>query len=231
MSRQTGLWPLRLLSLAVAIVLWLVLSYGAREEARLERALDAVNVTYDTPAGFVLMNPVSAVALRVEGTESAIQELNPFQVSAQVDLAPTAGIQEIVLDASRISRPAGIDVLAITPDRLSLQVDREITKSLRVEVDGQGEPVAGAIEGEHRVVPDTVTVRGPESLLARQDVILAPINLNGRAKSFAEQVPLDTRSPLVQVQGSNIVTVQVVLETPELSPDVANGAGAAAPGS
>jgi hypothetical protein len=223
LSSKASLWPWRLLSLALALALWFQLSYREREQPRLERALDTVNVTYETPDGFVLLNPVSTVAVRASGTENAFRDLNPFQVSATVALTAAVGIQEIVLDESTITRPPGIEVIAIDPDRLSLQVDREIAKSLRVEIDSSGEPAAGALEGEHRVLPDTVTVQGPESLLARTDVIVANVDIGGRAKSFTIPVSLDPGDPLIRIQGSSTVTVQVLLETPLLSPEATNG--------
>ena len=52
-----SLWPLRLLSLVTAIVLWLVFSYSGRQGASSERTLTNVPVTYNTPQGYILMNP------------------------------------------------------------------------------------------------------------------------------------------------------------------------------
>jgi YbbR domain-containing protein len=211
-----SLWPLRLLSLATAIVLWLVFSYSGRQSASSERTLTNVPVTYNTPQGYILMNPTSSLSIRVSGGEQAVLNLTPFQVSTVVSLAPRAGIQEIVLDERHIERPKGIDVVSITPDRLSLDVDREIEKRLRVVPDPRGEPAAGAVEGQHTADPEYVTVKGPQSSLESRDTIFAPVSIGGRAHSFEQSVTLDTADPLVQVLGSSTVRVSVILEPPSL---------------
>ena len=211
-----SLWPLRLLSLATAIVLWLVFSYSGRQGASSERTLTNVPVTYNTPQGYILMNPTSSITVRVTGGEQAVLNVTPFQVSAVVSLGPRAGIQEIVLDERHIERPGSIDVVSITPDRLSLDVDREIEKKLRVVPDPRGEPAAGAVEGRHSAQPEFVTVKGPQKSLESRDTIFAPVSIGGRAHSFEQSVTLDTADPLVQVVGSSTVRVAVVLEPPSI---------------
>jgi hypothetical protein len=221
-----------LLSLVTAIVLWLVFSYSGRQGASSERTLTNVPVTYNTPQGYILMNPTTSLSVRVSGGEQSVLNLTPFQVSAVVSLGPRSGIQEIVLDERHVSRPSGIDVVSITPDRVSLAVDREIEKRLRVVPDLRGEPAAGAVEGKHTAVPEYVTVKGPQSSLESRDTIFAPVSIAGRAHSFEQSVTLDTADPLVQVLGSSTVRVAVVLEPPSLQSGMARPrtrAGAASP--
>jgi YbbR domain-containing protein len=211
-----SLWPLRLLSLVTAIVLWLLFSYSGRQGASSERTLTNVPVTYNTPQGYVLLNPTTSLQVRVSGGEQAVLNLTPFQVSAVVSLGPRAGIQEIVLDERHVQRPQGIAVVSITPDRVSLDVDREIEKRLRVVPDPRGEPAAGAVEGTHSAAPEFVTVKGPQSRLENRDTIFAPVSIAGRAHSFEQSATLDTADPLIQVLGSSTVRVSVVLEPPSL---------------
>ncbi|MDX1384865.1 MAG: CdaR family protein [Thermoanaerobaculia bacterium] len=229
MSDRDAHWPLRLLSLAIAIVLWLFYSYGEREQALLERVFDSVNVSYNTPADLILLNPVATVSVRVSGNEETIRQLSPFEISATVDLEPRTGIQEVILDDDMIRRPRDVAVDAITPDRLSLQLDRVITKTLALDVVPSGEPAAGAVEGDHRVVPDHVTVTGPASLLQLRDRLPVPVNIDGRARDHDLSVTLDTGDPLIRVQGSSTVRVYIDLETELLPPEAVNGAAAEAP--
>jgi hypothetical protein len=200
----------------IAVVLWLLFSYSGRKGASSERTLTSVPVTYNTPQGFILLNPTSSLQVRVSGGEQSILNLTPFQVSAVVSLEPRAGIQEIVVEERHISRPPGIDVVSTMPDRLSLHVDREVQKRLRVVPVPRGEPAAGAVEGGHTAVPEFVTVKGPQSSLENRDTIFAPISIGGRARSFEQSVTLDTPDPLIQVLGSSTVRVSVVLEPPSL---------------
>ena len=228
MNKSASLWPLRLLALAIAIVLWLLYSYSGREQTLSERALTNVPVTYNTPQGHLLLNPTSELSIRVSGIEEAVLDLSPFQVSALVELPASPGIHEIVLEGGNISRPQGINVISIVPDRLSLELDVEVKKTLRVRPVLQGEPAAGAVEGEHRVVPEFVDVHGPRSLLARQDTVDARVDIDGRARSFDQSVTIDTTSPLIQVLGSSTARVSVRLDPPTLSSAAGNGVNGAA---
>lgn len=225
MSSTPGRWPLRFLSVAIAVVLWFVYSYDVREESFAERAFDIVNVIYSTPQGLILLNPVSAVAVRVSGPEDVIRGLQPFDVSVTLQLENRTGIQEVGLDEDVVARPRGVSVDAITPDRLSLELDREIQKSLRVDLDPYGEPAAGALEGEHEVSPTHVTVVGPQKLLERRDTIPARVDISGRAISFEQEVALDPQSPLIRIIGSSTARVQIRLESPLLSSQEVNGSG------
>ena len=228
MSSLGGRWPLRLLSVAIAVVLWLVYSYDVREESFSERAFDEVNLIYNTPKGLILLNPVSVITVRVSGPEDAIRVLQPFDVSATLNLEDRTGIQEVALDESVVARPRGVNVDSITPDRLSLELDREIEKSLRVALEASGEPAAGAFEGEHGIFPSYVTVVGPAKLLERRDTIPARVDISGRGISFDEEVTLDTENPLIRILGSSTARVQIVLDTPLLSSQEVNGNGEAA---
>jgi hypothetical protein len=170
-----------------------------------------VPVTYNTPQGYILMNPTTSLSVRVSGGEQA-SDLTPFQVGAVVAWRRAPASESSTSD---VSRPSGIAVVSITPDRVSLDVDRE-TKRLRVVPDPRGEPAAGAVEGQHTAEPEYVTVKGPQSSLESRDTIFAPVSIGGRAHSFEQSVTLDTADPLVQVLGSSTVRVSVVLEPPSL---------------
>jgi len=218
-ASSQSLWPLRLLSLAIAVVLWLLYSYGTREQTHTERAFDTVDVTYNIPRGRLVLNPTRVVSVRLSGPESLIRNLSPFQVTASVDVDTATGLQEIVLDESMVTRPAGIDVVSITPARLSLDVDEEIEKDLRVVVDrGGSEPAIGAIwnQEETTAEPPTIRVRGPRRLLENRDRITATIDLEGKIESHVQSVSVDPIHELVQPVGPSIVRISVKMETPGL---------------
>lgn len=221
MSWPQGLWPLRILSVAIAITLWLLWSYSGREQTHTERAFDDVSITYIVPEGLLLLNPLSAVSVRLNGPESSMTDLTPFQVQFSVEVSPQPGLQEIVLSEEMVSRPAAFAVVSITPSRLTIQVDEEIEKSLRVVVDPNGtEPSGGAIwlSEETTADPDTIRVKGPRSQLERRDTIRAFINLENRLATHTQQVPVE-RIERVQTVGPSTIRVVVAMEGPELPSD------------
>ncbi len=219
MNLQHSLWPLRILSVAIAVVLWLLYSYSGREVNRQELAFDEVNVTYSRHEGVVLLNPTSVVSVRLSGPAELMADLSPFQVSVSVDIAPEPGLQELVLTGDMVSRPPGIDVVSISPSRLSIEVDEEIRKELRVRVArGGSEPSAGArwLEQATYALPRTILFRGPKSILEERDEIFVYIDLQNRVTSFEIERSVEPIHELVQPVGPSIVTVFVAMEPAEL---------------
>ena len=218
---KRGLWPLRLLSLAIAVSFWLVFSYSGREQLRRERAFE-VPVTYTIPQGLLVLNSTESVSVRLSGSESTMAALTPFQVGVSAAVIPETGLQEILLDGDAVSRPEGVDFVSITPSRLSLQVDEEFEKQLRVNVDPGGSEVsAGAVwlREETTTTPPYLIFRGPRSLLEDRDDVFAHIDLEGHLQSFDRPVAIDPIHELVQPVGSSIVVVHVVIQEPELPGD------------
>ncbi len=219
MNLQHSLWPLRILSVAIAVVLWLLYSYSGREVNRQELAFDEVNVTYSRHEGVVLLNPTSVVSVRLSGPAELMADLSPFQVSVSVDIAPEPGLQELVLTGDMVSRPPGIDVVSISPSRLSIEVDEEIRKELRVRVArGGSEPSAGArwLEQATYALPRTILFRGPKSILEERDEIFVYIDLQNRVTSFEIERSVEPIHELAQPVGPSIVTVFVAMEPAEL---------------
>ena len=219
--QERGLWPLRLLSLAIAISFWLIFSYSGREQLRRELAFD-VPVTYTIPQGLVVLNPTTRVSVRLSGSESIMAGLTPFQVGVSANVVPETGLQEILLGADGVSRPEGVDFVSITPSRLSLQVDEEIEKQLRVNIDPGGSEVsAGAVwlQEETTTTPPYLIFRGPRSLLEDRNDVFAHIDLEGHLTSFEQRVAIDPIHELVQPVGPSIVVVQIVIREPELTSD------------
>jgi len=216
--KAQGLWPLRLLSLAIAVTLWLLYSFSRPNQISSERAFEDAAVTYNVPQGMLVLSPPRSVAVRLAGPQEAIGNLNPFQVSLSIDVPADVGLHEITLEESMVNRPAGFEVKSITPGRLSLQVDQEIEKDLVVRLGSVGEPPAGArwLPDESTVTPKTIRVRGPKSLLASRDGITALIDLERRVTSHEQTVPVQPIHELVQPVGQSIVRVFVKMESPQL---------------
>lgn len=211
MTARFRLWGLRLLALAVALALWFVISVEKRETQR-QKGVEA-SVSYNPPAGLILLNPEQSVTVVLSGPDRLITSLNPFQVDVQVDLrGARPGTVTANLTPAQVVRPQGLEVLSIKPSQLTLMLDRERTVRLPVEPRFAGEPAAGARLGKPEVIPPQVQVVGPESMFARVDHLeTSPINLDGHALDFEEQVDVVSPEPLVQVLQPSRVRVKVPL--------------------
>lgn len=214
MSEQARTWILRLLALAIAIGIW----FNASVEDRLvpsERVVEA-SVSFNRPRGFMIIDPVGSVNVRLTGSKKVIRQLNPQQVSISVDLTPRQeGSTIINLRPDDVLAPSGLDVVSIEPSTIRVQLEREVLVSLPVVPKLVGKPATGTAAGEPEVFPSQVRVLGPASVLNRIDSLSTPpIRLDGKNTTFEEVVPVLLPDPLIQVVQSSTVTVRIPIQPP-----------------
>lgn len=206
MSESGRLWGLRFLALALALVLWFVLSFE-RRETRSEKQVQA-SVTYMRGDDMVILDPRQTVDLTLSGPRETINRVNPFDVSVQVDLRQAeAGTHEVSLSAENVSLPQGLRVDSIQPSSVDVTLDRLVSRQLPVEPDVRGEPAAGATRGDVEVVPAQVTIVGPQSQLEDLTALkTGVVSLEGHALSFSETVPVVAPANVVvrEIQPSRV---------------------------
>jgi YbbR domain-containing protein len=205
-------WGMRLLALGIAIGLWFNFSFQIRE-APSERLIEA-SVSYNRARGFVVLNPLSSLNVRLRGTSKAIRQLNPFEVSVQIDLAAAKeGTYYVNLAAENVLMPEGLQLVSIEPSStVRVELEREVGVRLSVSPRIIGEPAAGSTLQDPEVLPNQVLVSGPASLLRRVTTLSTQtIDLTGHALSFDETVAVVTPDPLIQVVQPSRVTVHVTL--------------------
>ncbi len=227
MSENGNRWTFRVLAVAIAIGIWLPASFCPRLREMTTPPIEA-NVAGrltipDHERLRVLTFEPEGVQVRIRGNDELIDSLELDQVRVQVPLpddvfaaGPYSGPREVevVLAAEDVVLPDDqIEVVAVTPDRLVLNVDEEISVAVPVQVVWIGEPIGGISvdDGNVRIEPETVTVQGARSEINKLEFALAgPIDLTGRGLDFtARQVRVRFASEHVQIEFPTIVDVFV----------------------
>jgi len=214
MGGRARLWGLRLLALVLATLLWFFGTLETREQES-EKVIEA-SVTYSTPRGLILLDPVQKVRVRLRGKTSKVRSLNPLAVDVLVSIGDTRrGQVDVSIGAENVIVPEDIAVVSIEPNQLELRLDREVTQTLPVKFKVMGEPAAGARVQQIEVVPDRVQVSGPEARLRSiQWLTTSNVNLNGHALDFEETVAVISPDPLVKILQPTVVTVRVPMAPP-----------------
>jgi YbbR domain-containing protein len=216
-------WGLRLLALGIALGLWFNSSFEDRE-ALTERLVTA-DVSYTWPQGFIVLDQEQSVQVRVRGSSRRVRELDPGQVDVQVELGRRQGSIAVSLGPDNVLTPDGVEVMSVAPSTLTVEVEREISRRIRVVPDLEGQAAAGATAGEPEVFPNQVLVTGPESLVSRTEVLhTRPVNIAGRSATFEERVAVVPPDPLLQVMQPSRVSVRVPIQPPKPDPQTRNGA-------
>ena len=216
MSEGLRTWGLRLLALGIALGLWFNSSFEDRE-VQSERVVEA-SVNYSWPQGYVVLNPEQSIDVRVRGNSKQILGLRDDQVDVQVELGRKEGELTLNLGTENVLLPEGLEVIAIDPNVITVEVERAVTRRIRVVPDLTGQPVPGARVDEPEVFPSQVLVSGPASMVASTEVLSTrPVSLTGRSTTFEERVPVQTPDPLIRVVDPTRVTVRVPILPPRNS--------------
>jgi YbbR domain-containing protein len=215
MSETARTWGLRLLALGIATGIWFNASLQDRL-ASSERLVEA-SVSYNRPRGFVIINPLPTLNVRLSGSKKAIRKLNPLTVDVTVELSQRQeGMATINLGPENVTAPEGLEVVSIEPPSIRVELAREVTQRLPVVAKLTGEPAAGAVAGEPEIFPSQVLVTGPDSMVSRIDHLSTiPISLDGRAITFEQSVPMLSPDPLIQIVQPTKVTVKIPLTMPD----------------
>jgi YbbR domain-containing protein len=214
MSERARTWLLRILALGIAVGIW----FNASVEDRLvssEKVVE-VGITYNRPRGFMIINPVQNVNVRLLGSKKAIRQLSPYMVDVQVALSQRqAGTATVPLSRDNVQAPEGLEVVSVEPSTIRVNMEREVTQRVTVVPAFTGKLAPGSVMEEPEVFPNQVLVTGPESMLTRiESLSTDPIKIEGRAATFEETVPVLSPDPLIQVVQPATVTVRIPIKPP-----------------
>jgi YbbR domain-containing protein len=219
LSERARTWGLRLLALLIALSIWYRVSLEDRETLT-ERTVEA-GVTYDRPVGFIILDQVRSVDVRLRGTSRRLRDLTPFQVNVQVELnQPQPGTVDVRLGNDDVQVPQGFEVVSIEPNVIRVELDRETSQSLPVAPFLYGRVPTGYRSLEPEVFPSTVLVTGPQSLIGRvQALSTRPLSLTGRTETFEDTVTVISPDPLIQVAQPSRVAVRVPIQRTDAPPE------------
>ena len=197
------------IALALAVILWAFTNF----ELDVERDLRVPLHLSGLPESLIIANKQpDSVDLSLRGPRNLLSSFAYSNKSIPVDLQKTEqGILKIDLKraASQVV-PRGIDIVAARPTKLSLNIDRLVTRKFKVKP-VLGEPDSGyEISKNIKVVPESVEVRGPASQLATLETIeTAKIKLEGEEAEFTAPAQLQLPSQYMEVLEGDHVNVTV----------------------
>jgi len=198
-------WPIKVLSIVLAFILFMF----HRLNTMTTRPL-SVPLIVETNSALV---PASAyprsVRVTLRGEDRAIQSIADNDIEAYVDLAryEAEGLYSAPVQIRKKESALDIEPLEIVvyPLKISVQLDRKVTRSLPLAADIQGRVADGFDLISHSLSPSEIMVTGPHGLLESiAEIKTEPIGLNGRTGDFSMEVHIANPSPLLVLRGSGI---------------------------
>ena len=201
-----NLW-LKMLSLGLALLLWMVVS----GEATVERGLRVPLELTQVPAGVELLGDVPAtVDVRVRGGSGALSRIGT-DVVAVLDLhTAQSGRRLFPLTPDQVRAPFGVEIVQVLPSAVTMAFERSASRELPVAPAVDGRPAPGFVVGPLSSDPRAVEVIGPESAVMRAtEVVTEPVSVAGAEASVKQSVVLGVLDPALRLKAARSATVTV----------------------
>lgn len=184
-------WQTILLAVALAVFTWFLVT--GREVV--ETWLDMPMVMTNPPEGMIIEDGlVDKIQVRLRGPKGLVGNLASQQLTYPLDVSKLKIGQQIVeIDADKLPLSSTYEIIEVKPNRLTLLVDRRISKTIILEPAWSGKLNSDYKLLEVVAAPDTVEIRGPETQLrkiSRTKVVMQEDFLEEVPKSWAKDVGL-----------------------------------------
>lgn len=204
-------WSLKLLSLAIAIVLWLLVT-GQNQPVT---AHVNVQLNFIRPPSLEISNdPPRTVDVMLTGSRNKLDDLTSLDLVATVDISDQRSGERVLrlADKAQIALPQGIKVDGFQPSAIPIRLEEIVDRQLIVEPKLEGKPADGY--EVYSVYPNKVSiaVRGPASRVnALQRAATETVWLAGQKETFtAQNVAIDVADPKVDLLEPVVnVTVEI----------------------
>jgi YbbR domain-containing protein len=194
-------WNLKLLSLAITLALWLVVT------GQNQPVTGHVNVqlNFIRPQSLEISNdPPRAVDVMLTGSRHKLDNLSSLDLVATIDLSDQRPGEHVLrlADRAQIALPLGIKIDGFQPSSIPIRLEPIVEQQLEIVPKIDGKPADGYEVYAVRPSKAVVTVRGPSSHISvLEKIATETISVGGRKESFtAPNVALDVQDPKVDVQ-------------------------------
>ena len=202
---------LKMLSLGLALLLWMVVS----GEETVERGLRVPLELTQVPAGLELLGDVPAtVDVRVRGASGTLSRVGNGDVVAVLDLhTAQSGRRLFPLTPDQMRVPFGVEIVQVLPSAVTMAFEPSASREVPIVPAVDGRPAPGFVVGPLSAEPRMVEVIGPDSAVKRAtEVLTEPVSVAGAKAPVKQSVILGLLDPSLRLKTarSAMVTVQIL---------------------
>src|SRR5690349_14373141 len=176
-------WSLKLLSLAIAIVLWLLVT-GQNQPVT---AHVNVQLNFIRPPALEISNdPPRTVDVMLTGSRNKLDDLSALDLVATVDISDQHAGERVLrlADKAQLSLPQGVKVDGFQPSAIPVRLEAIVERQVPIDPKLEGKPADGYEIYSVRPSKQFVTLRGPESRVAAlQNVPTESVWVSGHKES------------------------------------------------
>ena len=191
----------KVLAVVLAVFVWFL----ARKSG------EPIQMSFYAPVVFKNVSPSFQVTsdpsqVNIVVLTNSRDSFNPQEIQAVLDLDKAQeGTLSYVLTENNILSPVKVEITRINPSQITVRLEELIEKSFSIKPRYQGTPKKGYLMRDIRIIPDTLTMRGPRSVLEKLEHVSAhEIELEGLKESVTMRVDLDLPRGNVQIIDQNV---------------------------
>lgn len=176
----------KVLALVFAVILWVYVMNEQNPpiDANFQIPLEVRNAA----AGYVVQEVAETVRIKVRGPRTVIAGSTVQDVKAYLDLGGVAEGRQTVKVHAVV--PNGLDVIEIIPDKMTLYIDKIVSRAIPIELTFSGTSADGANIGKAFPSTNQVSVEGPRTITDTVARIVANIDLTGKSGDFNAEIPV-----------------------------------------
>lgn len=153
-------WRLKVVSVLVAFVTWVGVVYAGNPPTT--RVLSVpVHNPQSIPSGFVLVNKLGNVDVRVGGDQNTLTALGPSALTATVDWAAATHAGTYTIPLTITKTDPRIELID-PPTKVLVDIDTLVSVSVPVTILVTNPPPVGYRPGAQQATPSTVAIDGPQ---------------------------------------------------------------------
>ena len=216
---------LKLISLGLAVGLWLAVARDPVAEVAVEVAIEFHNIPQNME---ISSENIPRAQIRLRGPERVVHRLRPSDVYAEIELSGLKpGERTFDLTAKQIHEPSELEVVQVVPSQFHLMFDTRLTRQIPVQPRVTGTFAPGYGIEQVVVEPPTITISGPKKHVeAVESAITDPVDVSGAINRVTFLRHPYVSDPLIQVANPDPVRVTVVVQK---VPNTSGGASSAKP--
>jgi YbbR domain-containing protein len=201
-------WLLKLISIVLAVMLWMFVATEASSEVGMEVPLEYRNIPSQLE---ITGDTTNVVQVRLRGSANIIRQISAKDVSTTIDLSKMRPGDKIVpLSPQNVQAPIGAEVIRVNPSSVRFNLERTIRKNVTVVPTIAGQPSDGFEIGRVLVDPGKIEVEGPESrVISLESIATVPIRLDRRQSQVEQSADLDVPDPQIRLTRPGPVNVRV----------------------
>jgi YbbR domain-containing protein len=202
---------LKLLSLAVAVLLWMAVTRDPVAEVALNVPVEFHNAPEHLE---ISSETIPQVMVRVRGPVREVRVLTPSEVHAVIDLANVQpGERTYDLSPRRINVPDTLQVVQAVPSQIRINFDKRATRQVEVKPRVIGTFASGYRIEKVTPIPQLVTIVGPATHVnGVESAITDPVDASGVVGVATFSTHAYVSDPLVRLADPSPIRVTVTTE-------------------